>query len=109
MIIITIDTGTTNTRVCAWQDGTLLAEAARSAGVRDTAITGSTATLMQGVSDAVQEVKQKAGILCDAKVIYLSAGMITSNVGLCEIPPPCRSSRIKRTGGGHDSRASARD
>ncbi|EGT3572885.1 2-dehydro-3-deoxygalactonokinase [Citrobacter amalonaticus] len=86
MIIITIDTGTTNTRVCAWQDGTLLAEAARSAGVRDTAITGSTATLMQGVSDAVQEVKQKAGILCDAKVIYLSAGMITSNVGLCEIP-----------------------
>lgn len=40
MIIITIDTGTTNTRVCAWQDGALLAEAARAAGVRDTAITG---------------------------------------------------------------------
>lgn len=63
MTIITIDTGTTNTRVCAWQDGTLLAEAARSAGVRDTAITGSTATLMQGVSDAVQEVKQKPASL----------------------------------------------
>ena len=47
MYIITIDTGTTNTRVCAWQDTRLLAEAARPVGVRDTAISGSTETLMR--------------------------------------------------------------
>ncbi|MNP27857.1 hypothetical protein D3C76_1207880 [compost metagenome] len=61
MYIITIDTGTTNTRVCAWQDQRLLAEAARPIGVRDTAISGSTATLMNGVREAVQEAKNLAG------------------------------------------------
>lgn len=86
MYIITIDTGTTNTRVCGWQGTRLLAEAARPVGVRDTAITGSTDTLMKGVSEAVNEVKDKSEIPADARVVYLSAGMITSNVGLCEIP-----------------------
>lgn len=86
MYIITIDTGTTNTRVCAWQDQRLLAEAARPIGVRDTAISGSTATLMNGVREAVQEAKNLATIPAAERVVYLSSGMITSNVGLCEIP-----------------------
>ncbi len=86
MYIITIDTGTTNTRVCAWQDTRLLAEAARPVGVRDTAISGSTETLMRGVSEAVQDALSQARIPAGEKVVYLSAGMITSNVGLCEIP-----------------------
>ncbi|MDA3135309.1 2-dehydro-3-deoxygalactonokinase [Atlantibacter subterranea] len=86
MYIITIDTGTTNTRVCAWQDERLLAEAARPVGVRDTAISGSTETLMKGVSDAVNDARSQANIPAGEKVVYLSAGMITSNVGLCEIP-----------------------
>ncbi|MEX2942475.1 2-dehydro-3-deoxygalactonokinase [Serratia fonticola] len=86
MYIITIDTGTTNTRVCAWQDERLLAEAACPIGVRDTAISGSTATLMNGVREAVQEAKNLAAIPAAERVVYLSSGMITSNVGLCEIP-----------------------
>lgn len=86
MYIITIDTGTTNTRVCAWHDQQLLAETARPTGVRDTAITGSTATLMNGVREAVQEARNLAAIPAGESVVYLSSGMITSNVGLCEIP-----------------------
>lgn len=86
MYIITIDTGTTNTRVCAWQGESLLAEATRPVGVRDTAISGTTGILMKGVSDAVQEARSKANIPAGEKIVYLSAGMITSNVGLCEIP-----------------------
>ncbi|WP_434670411.1 2-dehydro-3-deoxygalactonokinase [Klebsiella sp. B345] len=86
MYIITIDTGTTNTRVCAWQGVSLLAEATRPVGVRDTAISGTTGILMKGVSDAVHEARSKANIPAGEKIVYLSAGMITSNVGLCEIP-----------------------
>lgn len=86
MYIITIDTGTTNTRVCAWQGEQQLAETARPIGVRDTAITGSTATLMNGVREAVQEAREQAAIPAGESVVYLSSGMITSNVGLCEIP-----------------------
>ncbi|AHG21010.1 hypothetical protein Z042_16410 [Chania multitudinisentens RB-25] len=86
MYIITIDTGTTNTRVCAWQGEQQLAEIASPTGVRDTAITGSTAALMKGVSQAVQEAIIQAAIPADARVVYLASGMITSNVGLCEIP-----------------------
>lgn len=86
MYIITIDTGTTNTRVCAWHNERLLAEAARPVGVRDTAISGSTEILMKGVSDAVHDARRQANIPADEKVVFLSAGMITSNVGLHEIP-----------------------
>ncbi|WP_431223940.1 2-dehydro-3-deoxygalactonokinase [Serratia sp. L9] len=86
MYIITIDTGTTNTRVCAWRGEQQLAEAARPIGVRDTAITGSTATLMNGVREAVQEAREQAAVPAGESVVYLSSGMITSNVGLCEIP-----------------------
>lgn len=86
MYIITIDTGTTNTRVCAWQSERLLAEVASPTGVRDTAISGSTATLMKGVSEAVHQAIAQANIPAGENVVYLSSGMITSNVGLCEIP-----------------------
>ena len=48
MNILTIDTGTTNTRVTVWTDGEVVAQAARQVGVRDTAITGNTKKLEDG-------------------------------------------------------------
>ncbi|MCW2475096.1 MULTISPECIES: 2-dehydro-3-deoxygalactonokinase [unclassified Symbiopectobacterium] len=86
MYSVTIDTGTTNTRVFVWQDNRIIAEASQAVGVRDTAITGSKETLTRGVQAAVQAALAQAALPPDAKVTYLSAGMITSNVGLCEIP-----------------------
>ncbi|WP_286673715.1 MULTISPECIES: hypothetical protein [Symbiopectobacterium] len=44
MYSVTIDTGTTNTRVFVWQDNRIIAEASQAVGVRDTAITGSKET-----------------------------------------------------------------
>lgn len=86
MNILTIDSGTTNTRVTAWKDGAVAGQAARQVGVRDTAITGDTRKLAEGVRDTI------ADALADAKLDkgdigrVLASGMITSNVGLREIP-----------------------
>ena len=86
MIVATIDTGTTNTRVMVWKAGSFLSEAGRPVGVRDTAITGSTDALKAGVRDAIAEALSGAGLSGSDDVLFLASGMITSNVGLCEIP-----------------------
>ncbi|MBP2299858.1 2-dehydro-3-deoxygalactonokinase [Azospirillum picis] len=86
MLFATIDTGTTNTRVIVWKDEAVLAEAGRPVGVRDTAITGSTETLKGGVRDAIAEALAAAGVTDTGQVLFLASGMITANVGLCEIP-----------------------
>ncbi|TNM61635.1 2-dehydro-3-deoxygalactonokinase [Aliirhizobium smilacinae] len=86
MLITTLDTGTTNTRVIAWRDGSPVAEAGRPVGVRDTAITGSTDKLKAAVGEALSEALAGANISPDEKCLYLASGMITSNNGLREIP-----------------------
>ena len=86
MHVVTIDTGTTNTRVFAWKDRNVIAQSGRPVGVRDTAITKSTEKLAAGVKEAIDEVLQKAQISSTKDVLFLASGMITSNVGLCEIP-----------------------
>ncbi len=86
MYSVTIDTGTTNTRICVWHDDHIIAQASEPVGVRDTAITGSKTTLTQGVGKAIQAALAEARVPEGETITYLSAGMITSNVGLCEIP-----------------------
>ena len=86
MIVVTIDTGTTNTRVRVWQAGALLAIAEQPVGVRDTGITGSRARLANGVRTAIDDALAQAGIAHPAVGRYLAAGMITSNMGLHEVP-----------------------
>ena len=86
MYAITIDAGTTNTRVSLWSDGTVIQQAFHPAGVRDTAITGSTDTLKRAVRTAIREVLDAAGIQNTQGITFLASGMITSNVGLVEIP-----------------------
>jgi len=86
MNILTIDTGTTNTRVTAWQDGEAVALTSRPVGVRDTAITGSTGKLEQALRDAIAGVLFAAGMTQSDIGPVLASGMITSNMGLCEIP-----------------------
>ncbi|MBP2658026.1 MAG: 2-dehydro-3-deoxygalactonokinase [Firmicutes bacterium] len=86
MYAVTIDSGTTNTRVSVWKDNDIIAESFRSVGVRDTAITGSKETLMQGVKEAIDEAIVLAGIKDRNSVTFIASGMITSNVGLYEVP-----------------------
>ncbi|WP_035051761.1 2-dehydro-3-deoxygalactonokinase [Andreprevotia chitinilytica] len=86
MIILTIDTGTTNTRVTLWRDGVAQHQAARQVGVRDTAITGNVVTLQAGVRATIDAALERAHISIEAVDLVLASGMITSNVGLYEIP-----------------------
>jgi len=86
MNILTIDTGTTNSRVTVWKDGDVVGQAARQVGVRDTAITGSKATLEEGVRLTIADALADAGLEKGDIGRVVASGMITSNVGLCEIP-----------------------
>jgi 2-dehydro-3-deoxygalactonokinase len=66
------------------RDGEIAARAEVLAGVRDTARTGSTATLQAGIVTAIQQAASQAGE--DVPAFALAAGMLTSNLGLVELP-----------------------
>lgn len=86
MYIATVDGGTTNTRVFIWHNGHIIGEASAPVGVRNTAIDGMNAALVAAVRQVLCEAVSQAGIdIADISLI-LAAGMLTSNVGLLEIP-----------------------
>jgi 2-dehydro-3-deoxygalactonokinase len=87
MYLATIDCGTTNSRVYIVDEkGKILAKATKKVGVRDTAITGSKDALKNGLKetffDALAQVKLELKDIAFA----ISSGMITSEIGLLEIP-----------------------
>lgn len=85
--VITIDTGTTNTRTLLWnQAGQVVDTEKASVGVRDTAIDGNNSRLAEAVKGCLETMLQRQHI--DYSVIdsVVASGMITSNVGLVEIP-----------------------
>ncbi|GAA5176961.1 hypothetical protein GCM10025771_13190 [Niveibacterium umoris] len=86
MKLLTIDTGTTNTRVTVWRDGRVLHRAARQVGVRDTAISGSHATLQQGVRDTIADALAGAGLGIESVSRVIASGMISSEFGLRRVP-----------------------
>jgi 2-dehydro-3-deoxygalactonokinase len=86
MCVITIDAGTSNTRVTLWHKGQSLSYAVKAVGCRDTAITGSREKLRAGVKEGLEEVIAKAGIMQKQIHAVIASGMITSNMGLHEIP-----------------------
>lgn len=86
MFYLTVDTGTTNTRVKVWQDDRVVSGAFAAVGVRDTAVTGSRSKLQQGVREALAGACSGAGITSDEVGAIVASGMITSNVGLHEVP-----------------------
>lgn len=86
MKILTIDTGTTNTRTSLWQDGQVISACATQVGVRDTAITGSRAALDQAVRETIAATLARVGVAPSEVGLVLASGMITSNLGLHELP-----------------------
>ncbi len=78
---IFIDTGTTNTRVWLVRGAQVLAHKTALIGVRDAARAGSTATLHAALRDLIREVQADEKAAC-----VIAAGMITSALGLMEVP-----------------------
>lgn len=82
--LICVDAGTTNTRVWLVREGEILAKEQAMVGVRDTARDGSNARLQQALRDLISKVRlgrENAVPNC-----VIAAGMITSPLGLMEIP-----------------------
>ncbi len=74
-----VDSGTTTTRVRIWRDGRVVWSESRSVGAKDTAVDGSTAR----VAAALRELLDASGAEPGA---IICSGMITSNMGLFELP-----------------------
>jgi 2-dehydro-3-deoxygalactonokinase len=93
MNIATIDCGTTNSRVYIVDElCKVLARAGRKIGVRDTAINGDNRALKEGLREAFDSAVCEAGVRETQIRCILSSGMITSELGLIEIPhlwAPC--------------------
>lgn len=87
MALIAIDCGTTNSRIYVIDShDTIIGKASRKVGVKDTAETGSTDILVNGLREAYVEALTDAN-LCEKDVtMVLSNGMITSEIGLRCLP-----------------------
>jgi len=81
--LICVDAGTTNTRVWLTRGVNILARAHAGVGVRDTARHGSPAKLHETLRDLIVEVAREAE---SPPVAVVAAGMITSSLGLVEVP-----------------------
>lgn len=98
MFYVTIDCGTTNSRAYVVdQNGREYSKATKPIGVRDTATTGSRDLLRAGLRDiAVQATAEAKLVSSDIGAIF-SSGMITSEIGLHELPhlvAPCGLSEL---------------
>src|SRR5215207_1951530 len=82
---IYIDTGTTNSRVWLMRGDEILARANALIGVRDSAKDGSTERLRTALRDLIVTVRAEASPLA-TPVCVIAAGMITSSLGLADVP-----------------------
>ena len=93
MYYITIDCGTTNSRAYVVDEsGRVFGKATKEVGGKDTAQTGSRDTLRVGLREIVARAIEQSGVPGGDIRAVLSSGMITSEIGLCEIPhqmAPC--------------------
>lgn len=82
-----IDSGTTTTRIYIINDDhTIVASGRKQIGVRDTSITGSRDTLRNGIADLFFEILSENNIDQGHIIFAIASGMITSEIGLIEIP-----------------------
>ncbi|HZG85926.1 2-dehydro-3-deoxygalactonokinase [Paenibacillus sp.] len=86
MYTITLDTGTTNSRVTLWRDGLPIGKLSREVGVRDTAKDGHNRKLQSTLRELIRSLLEQHSIEISDVERILASGMITSNVGLVEIP-----------------------
>lgn len=82
-----IDSGTTNSRVYLVNDsGEICASGNKRIGVRDTSITGSPEALRNGLTELFYEVLRDARVPGTEVSFAIASGMITSEIGLIELP-----------------------
>ncbi|MDL2220543.1 2-dehydro-3-deoxygalactonokinase [Eubacteriales bacterium OttesenSCG-928-N14] len=83
---ITIDTGTSNTRAVLWEADAVVSICRRPVGVQSTATQGSNDLLKKAIRECITELLSNVKIGYEDVRHIIASGMITSNVGLVEIP-----------------------
>jgi 2-dehydro-3-deoxygalactonokinase len=87
MFFATIDCGTTNSRVHILnQDCAIVGKGSQKIGVRDTAIHGSNQVLREGLAALFARTVAEGGLALSDVRLAITSGMITSELGLLEIP-----------------------
>src|SRR5215470_11139199 len=83
-----VDAGTTNTRVWLTAGDRVIARARAGVGVRDTARDGSSSRLRDALRELIDRVRVDARDqgFAQSPVCVIAAGMITSPLGLAEVP-----------------------
>jgi 2-dehydro-3-deoxygalactonokinase len=84
MNYLAVDSGTTNSRVWLMRDFEVVAKSLVPAGVRNTAIDGDNRVLMQGIQEAIRELRKGLPRESQPEAV-IAAGMITSDLGLHEV------------------------
>ena len=85
-MIITIDAGTTNTRVSLFEGKKRIGIVKAEVGVRNTSIDGNNTQLLSTISQAISQLTLENNVANEDIEAILAAGMITSNLGLVEVP-----------------------
>lgn len=82
-----IDCGTTNSRLRIVDErGAVLGRAAAKIGVKDTAVQGSNRALREGLEELFRVALDSAGLGAEKVDFVISSGMITSELGILELP-----------------------
>ena len=93
MFIVTIDCGTTNSRLYVVdENGIVISNVSRKIGIRDVAVHCNNQVLRYGLREMFDRALRKAGISIEEIHCILASGVITSELGLVELPhlwAPC--------------------
>ncbi len=85
-MLITVDCGSTNMRCRLFDGTTMLAEAKRTAGCRNTAFSGTSDFLRQSLKECIFELLCKENITESDVEAVISSGTLASDVGIFYLP-----------------------
>lgn len=85
-MLITVDCGSTNMRCRLFDGTTLLAEAKRTAGCRNTAFNGTSDFLRESLKECILELLSKGNVTEADVEAVISSGTLASDVGIFYIP-----------------------
>ncbi|WP_028022344.1 2-dehydro-3-deoxygalactonokinase [Enterovibrio calviensis] len=99
MLILTIDTGTTNTRVRLWRGEQLVDIEKAPVGVKNTSIDGNTTAITDAIRHAIEAILQRHQLSESDIGLTLASGMISSKLGLVDVahvPAPVNREKLAR-------------
>jgi len=95
------DCGTTNSRFSIVNsEGTTMGSATSKIGVKDTALSGSNEALKSGLRSLFTRTLTSSGIAVSDVAMVISSGMITSELGIVELPHLLAPAGINEIAGG---------